>query len=151
MVNQRKCTQDLITLAVLIDNKHVDTPLEINVKYSKYQGEDFPIPTLYRRLVGSLIYLIITRLDISYSVQVVSQFIAAPKMIYLTVAHRIIRYFRGTKLKGVIFFLSSSSPQLHAFPDGDWTGCPNTCRSTIGWCIFLDNSLILWNVRNNRT
>lgn len=59
-INQLKYTKDLITLARLENSTPVDTPLEINVKYHRNEGESLSNPTIYRRLVGSLIYLTIT-------------------------------------------------------------------------------------------
>ena len=56
-VNQHKYIQDLITLAGLEDTSSVDTPIEVNVKYRKDEKDILEEPTLYRRLVGSLIYL----------------------------------------------------------------------------------------------
>ncbi|RVW88110.1 Retrovirus-related Pol polyprotein from transposon RE1 [Vitis vinifera] len=67
-MNQHKYIQDLITLASLEDTSFVDTPMEVNVKYRKDEGDLLDDPTLYWRLVGSLIYLTTTRLDISYVV-----------------------------------------------------------------------------------
>ena len=31
--------------------------------------------------------------------------------------------------------------------DANWAGCPNTCRSAIGWCVFLGDALILWKCK----
>ena len=62
-VNQHKYIQDLITLE---DTSFVDTPMEVNVKYKKDEGDLLDEPTLYRRLVGSLIYLTTTQPNISY-------------------------------------------------------------------------------------
>ena len=59
-VNQHKYIQDLITLAGLKDTSSVDTPIEVNVKYKKDEGEILDEPTFYRRLVRSLIYLTTT-------------------------------------------------------------------------------------------
>ena len=59
-VNQHKYIQDLITLAGLEDTSSVDTPMEVNVKYRKDEGDLLDEPTLCRRLVGSLIYLTTT-------------------------------------------------------------------------------------------
>ncbi|RVW44711.1 Retrovirus-related Pol polyprotein from transposon RE1 [Vitis vinifera] len=73
-VNQHKYIQDFITLASLEDTSSVDTPMEVNVKYRKDEGDLLDDPTLYRRLVRSLIYLTTTRPDISYAVHQVSQF-----------------------------------------------------------------------------
>ena len=71
-MNQHKYIQDLITLAGLEDTSSVDPPMEVNVKYRKDEGDLLDDPTLYRRLVGSLIYLTTTRPDISYAVHQVS-------------------------------------------------------------------------------
>ena len=91
-VNQHKYIQDLITLASLEDTSFVDTPMEVNVKYRKDEGDLLDDPTLYWRLVGSLIYLTTTRLDISYVVHQVSQFMTSPRHLHLTAVRRIIRY-----------------------------------------------------------
>ena len=60
----------------------VDTPMEVNVKYRK-NGELLPNPYIYRQLVGSLIYLTITRPDISYVVHIVSRFMQSPRHLNL--------------------------------------------------------------------
>ncbi|XP_040999805.1 uncharacterized mitochondrial protein AtMg00810-like [Juglans microcarpa x Juglans regia] len=67
-MNQHKHIQYLITLAGLEDTSSVDTPIDVNVKYRKDEEDLLDDPTLYRRLVGSLIYLTTTRPDISYTV-----------------------------------------------------------------------------------
>ena len=64
-LNQHKYIMDLVQLAGLTNTNPVDTPMEINVKYRRDEGELLKDPTLYRKLVGSLIYLTITRPDIS--------------------------------------------------------------------------------------
>jgi len=84
--------KDLVTLAGLEDTSSVDTPMEVNVKYRKDEGDLLDDPTLYRRLVRSLIYLTTTRPDISYAVHQVSQFVSSPWHLHLAVVRRIIRY-----------------------------------------------------------
>ena len=93
-VNQHKYIQDLITLAGFEDTSSVDTPMEVNVKYRKDEGDLLEEPTLYRRLVGSLIYLTTTRPDISYAVHLVSQFMSSPRHLHLAIVRRIIRYLQ---------------------------------------------------------
>ena len=78
-INQHKYTKDLISLA-LPENS---TPLEVNVKYCKDEGELLSGPTIYRRLVGSLVYSTITRPDISYAVNLMSQFMTKPRHLHL--------------------------------------------------------------------
>ncbi|XP_027913901.1 uncharacterized protein LOC114173612 [Vigna unguiculata] len=119
-LNQQKYIQDLIKLAGLAGTTSVDTPMEVNVKYKKDEGDLLPNPT-HRRLVGSLIYLTTTRPDILYVVHQVSQFMSSPR--------RIIRYLKGSSTRG-LFFPKASSLQLMAYSDADWAGCPDTRRST---------------------
>ena len=114
-VNQHKYIQDLITLAGLEDTSSVDTPMEVNVKYRKDEGDLLDEPTLYRRLVGSLIYLTTTRPDISYAVHQVSQFMSSPRHLHLATVRRIIRYLRGSPTRG-LFFLPT--PLFNLLPIG---------------------------------
>ena len=90
-LNQYKYTQDLISLADLQDSSSVDTSLELNVKYRREEGDLLPDPTIFWQLVGSLNYLTITRPDISFAVQQVSQFMQAPRHLHLAAVHRIIQ------------------------------------------------------------
>ena len=117
-MNQHKYIQDLITLAGLEDASSIDTLMEVNVKYRKDEGDLLDDPILYRRLVGSLIYLTTTRPDISYVVHQVSQFMTSPWHLYLVVVQLIIRYLRGSPTRG-LFFPTGSSLQLVAYSDAD--------------------------------
>jgi hypothetical protein len=105
--------------------------------------DGFPLenPTPYRKLVGSLMYLSITRPDISHAVHVASQFQHAPTSVHMSVVRRIIRYVKGSINKGV-FLSTSSELNLIAYTDSDWGGDPNNCPSTTGFCIFLGESLV---------
>ncbi|CAA2969944.1 Retrovirus-related Pol poly from transposon TNT 1-94 [Olea europaea subsp. europaea] len=112
-LNQHKYIQDLITLAGLQDSSSVDTPLEVNVKYRREEGELLPDPTIFRQLVGSLNYLTITRPDISFAVQQVSQFMQTPRHLHLVAVRRIIRYLQGTPHRGFFSLLGLLFVLLH--------------------------------------
>ena len=100
-------------------------------------------PSLYRRLVGSLVYLTVIRLDISYAVHQVSQYLSAPRSTHYAAILRILQYLKGTLFHGL--FYSAQSPLiLRAFSDVDWAGDPTDCRSTTGYCFLLGSSLISW-------
>nr|XP_027080359.1 uncharacterized protein LOC113703255 [Coffea arabica]XP_027080361.1 uncharacterized protein LOC113703256 [Coffea arabica] len=142
-LHQHKYIQELIALAGLQDGRSVDTPLEVNVKYRRDEGDFLSDPSLYRQLVGSLNYLTITRPDISFAVQQVSQFMQTPRHLHLAAVRRIIRYLLGTSSRG-LFFSKNSPIHLAAYSDADWAGCSDTRRSITGWCMFLGNSLISW-------
>ncbi|GKV06593.1 hypothetical protein SLEP1_g18466 [Rubroshorea leprosula] len=148
-VNQQKYVLDLIQFANLSNDKCVDTPMEVNVKLRKEDGEKLSNPSFYRQLVGRLLYLTMTRPDIAYAMQVVSQFVADPRWLHLTAVLRIIRYLHGTISRG-LFFSSHPCMQLQAYADAYWAGCPDTRRSTTGWCVFLSDSLISWKCKKQK-
>lgn len=138
---QHKYIVDLIDLAGFTALAPVDTPVELNVKLSREEGDLLSDPTAYRQLVGSLIYLTITCPDISYAVNLMSQFMTTPRHLHMVVVRRIIRHLIRTPTHG-LFFPLANHISFKAYSDADWAGCPDTRRSTTGWCTFLGNSLI---------
>ena len=90
-----------------------------------------------------MIYLIVTRLDISHAVHIVSQFMFAHRSTHYAVTLRILRYVKGTIFHG-LHFLSQSSLTFRAYSDADWADDPIDRRSTTGYCFFLGDSLISW-------
>jgi hypothetical protein len=77
-INQRKYALDILSDSGSIGCVPARIPLDQNMKLSKTDGESLIDPTMYRRLVGRLLYLTITRPDLSYSVQLLSQFMSDP-------------------------------------------------------------------------
>ncbi|XP_020209382.1 uncharacterized protein LOC109794341 [Cajanus cajan] len=142
-LHQHKYVEDLISLAGLHSTTPVDTPLEINVKYHRDEGDLLSDALLYRQLVGSLNYLTITRPDIAFAVQQVSQFMHTPRHHHLAAVRRIIRYLKGTSMRG-LFFPNDCPTTLVGYSDADWAGCPDTRRSVTGYCMFLGPALISW-------
>ena len=113
-----KYTSDLISRSSITDSKIVDTPIEYNCRLNSHDGESLSDATLYGQLVGSLIYLTITRPDISYAVHVVSQFMAALRSPHYVVVLKILQYLKGTIFNG-LHFASHSSLTLWAYSDAD--------------------------------
>ncbi|XP_022853493.1 uncharacterized protein LOC111374959 [Olea europaea var. sylvestris] len=134
---------DILERARLTDNKIVDTPIEVNTKYFSSDGLPLSDPTLYRTIVGSLVYLTITRPDITYTVHIVSQFVASSTTVHWVAVLRILRYFRGTVFQSLLF-PSTSSLELRAYSDADHGSDPTDRKSVTGFCIFLGDSLISW-------
>ena len=71
-ITQAKYASDLLSRARLINSKIVDIPVELNAYLTPSEGKPLSNPSLYRRLVGSLVYLAVTRSDISYAIHQVS-------------------------------------------------------------------------------
>ena len=100
-------------------------------------------PSNYRRLIDILIYLTVTRLDIVYSVRMLSQFMHEPRKPHCEVALRVLRYIKGTPSQGLLL-PSENKLRLQAYCDSDYGGCRTSRRSISGFCIFLGNSIISW-------
>ncbi|GJS81794.1 copia-like protein [Tanacetum coccineum] len=94
-------------------------------------------------LVGKLLYLTITRLDISYAAQTLSQFIQAPRTPYLKALVKVLRYLKSCPFQGLIS-QSTSTLNLKAFCNSDWASCSFSRRSVSGYCFFLGSCLISW-------
>ena len=89
-LSQAKYAFDLLSKAGITDNKTVSTPLEYNAKLTPLDGEPISDATRYRRLVGSLIYLTVTRPNISHVVGMVSKFMDAPHFVHYVVVLQIL-------------------------------------------------------------
>lgn len=107
-------------------------------------------PSLYRSLTGALQYLTITRPDLAYSVQQACLFMHDPREPHLAHVKRILRYLKGTADLG-LHITPSSTHSLTAYSDADWAGCPDTRRSTSGYCIFLGDNLVSWSSKRQVT
>ena len=89
-LSQAKYAFDLLSKAGITDNKTVSTPLEFNAKFTSLDGEPISDATRYCQLVGSLIYLTVTRSDISHAVSMVSKFMDALRFVHYAIVLRIL-------------------------------------------------------------
>ena len=104
---QRKFTLKLLSDTGLLASKPVNVPMEQSAKFSSSMGEDVPNSSLYKRLIGKLLYLTLTRPNICYAVHKLSQFISSPKVPHLQTAYRILKYLKKTPGQGLFLFANS--------------------------------------------
>lgn len=142
-VSQQKYVKDLLEEYGMSQAKPISLPLDSRLKLTQNKGNPLPNPVIYQRLLGKLIYLTITRPDLAYSFQLLSQFMHSPTTVHFQISKRFLRYLVGTTHQGIVL-ASNSVAQLTAYCDSDWASCPMTRRSTSGYCIFFGSSPVSW-------
>ncbi|XP_057986074.1 uncharacterized mitochondrial protein AtMg00810-like [Hevea brasiliensis] len=150
IVSQRKFILDLIQDTGLSNAKAVTSPLPIALHLSPDTGDLLPNPNQYRRLVGRLLYVNLTRPDISYAVQHLSQFMSAPRMPHWIAALHVVKYLKSCPSKG-LFFPVSNDIQLSAFCDTDWASSTFSRKSLTGYCVFFWGAFIYWKTKKQAT
>ncbi|XP_028783984.1 uncharacterized protein LOC114740035 [Neltuma alba] len=153
ILSQRKYASEIVDQTGLDEGQAVTTPMEQNLKLTAQETrddhyiEDFGV---YRRLVGKLLYLTLTRPDISFTVQVLSQFIQEPKESHLKAALRLVKYIKDSPGRG-IHLSSHGSFDLECFCDSDHGSCTDSRRSVTGFLIKFGGSLVCWKCKKQST
>ncbi|CAL1389558.1 unnamed protein product [Linum trigynum] len=146
VLNQRKYVLDILANTGLEAVRPSPTPVEQQHHLGRDASPPAVDPGAYRRLVGRLLYLTVTRPDITYAVNLLSQAMQAPTKAHEDAAVRVLRYLKSTPGRG-LFFPASTPLILTAYCDADWGGCPLTRRSTTGYYIRLGASPISWRTK----
>jgi len=140
----------------------VTTPLDPSIQLKSADKDTSQSPVdqnLYRRMIGSLMYLMIgTRPDIAAAVSIISQFASNPTILHHQAAKRIIRYIKGTinlKLnyeeKLNYGDVREREPMLIGYSDANWGNDVNTRRSTTGYIFYLSGGAISWSSKRQAT
>lgn len=142
-LSQRKYIQDFLQEYGLSTCKLVRLPTDAHHKlHITFRA---PLPNLepYQRLIGKLIYLTISRPNISFTIHALSKFMHQPTAPHYQATLRVLRYLKGSPHQGVLF-ANSSIGSLRAYCDSNWAGCSSIRKSTTGFCVMLDHSPLSW-------
>ncbi|CAN6440401.1 unnamed protein product [Victoria cruziana] len=144
-LNQRKYTLDLFKDTIKLGCKPVATHIEANHQMNIKDGESLEDKEkgTYQRLVGKLIYLTLTRSDITYAVNVVSQFMHAPSNTHMIAVQRILCYLKKNSGRGLLY-TKQETLDIETYMDADWAGSVDYRRSTTGYCIYMGENLMIW-------
>ena len=141
VMSQRKYVFDTLEETGMLNCEHVDTPMDLNVKLVPGHGEPLRDPRRYRRLVGRLNYLTITRPNISFPVSVVSKFLQSPCNSHWDAVICILCYIKGTPGHGVLYENRGHTQNVR-YCDTDWADSPIDRLSTSGYYVFISGNLI---------
>jgi hypothetical protein len=141
-VHQAKYTKDIVRKFMMEDSKAMATPMSTTTALDADEEGELVDQKEYRSMIGSLLYLTATRLDIQFSVCLCARFQASPRTSHQQVIKRIFRYLCHTPNFG-LWYSGSSLLSLHSFSDADFTGCRLDRKSTSGTSSFWD---LLWSL-----
>ncbi|CAM8921688.1 unnamed protein product [Rhodiola kirilowii] len=148
VLSQRKYVLDLLSETGKIGAKPCSTPMIPHLQLTK-SGQLFDDPERYRRLVGKLNYLRMTRPDIAYPVSVVSQYMSSPTVDHWKAVEQILGYLKGSPGRGIVYG-SHGHENIECFSDADWAGSKEDRRSTSGYGIMFGGNLISWQSKKQK-
>ncbi|CAM8895696.1 unnamed protein product [Rhodiola kirilowii] len=142
-ISQSKYATNLIKKFDLEKASHKRTPAATHVKITKDEAGTSVDQTLYRSMIGSLLYLTASRPDIAHDVGVCARYQANPKESHLMNVKSIIKYVCGTADYG-LWYTKDTNSCLVGYCDVDWAGNIEDRKSKSGGCFFLGNNLVSW-------
>ncbi|KAJ9541588.1 hypothetical protein OSB04_028094 [Centaurea solstitialis] len=149
-INQGKYVLDMLKKFDLTSCTPMKTPMAPPLSLDKdSKGKPVDV-TLYRGMIGSLLYLTASRPDIMYSTCLCARYQAEPKESHLTAVKRIFRYLKGTPNLG-LWYSKDSGFDLTAYSDSDFAGCKIDRKSTTGGCHLLGGKLVSWTSKKQNS
>jgi hypothetical protein len=127
----------------MMDCKAMPTPMATNLKLLSDTSSETVDATMYRHMIGSLMYLMNTRPDICFAVNILSQFMVEPRSVHLVASKHVLRYLKGTIDYG-LRYASDREISLQSFIDSDWAGSVADRKSTYGCCFSMGSTMISW-------
>lgn len=149
-LSQRNYVLHLLEDTGFLGCKPTSIPMDPNLRLSADGSDLLNDPTSYRRLIGRLLYLTVSRPDITFAVHKLSQYVARPCQSHLDAAYYLLRYLKGTPGQGILF-QPTDVFCIRAFTDSDWGACLDSRHSVSGFCIFLGSSLVSWKSKKQAT
>jgi hypothetical protein len=124
----------------------MNTPMEKKLKLLVDSSSELIDATLYRQIIGSLMYLTNTRPYIFFAMNTLSQFLVKPIHVHLVATKHVMRYLKGTLDCGFNYD-GDHDFTLSGYTDSDWAGSVSDKKSTSGCCFSLGLAMILWQSR----
>ena len=141
-LSQRKYVLDLLFEIGKLGAKPCSSPMAPSVDLTR-EGELFEDLERYRRLVGKLNYLTVTRPDIAHSVSVVNQSMSSSTVDKWVAVEHILCCLKGVLRRGILYS-NHGHDRVECFTDVDWAGSKEDRRSTSGYCVFVSGNLVSW-------
>ena len=140
---QRKYALDLLEETGMLGCKPIASPMETNIDWLNKSTALLEDAGLYRRLVGKLIYLTVTRPDIAYAVSVLSQFMQVPRVVHLDGVYRVLAYIKRAPGKGLLY-QKQGHLMVEAYSDAGYAGDKADRKSHGRYATYVGGNLVTW-------
>jgi hypothetical protein len=142
-VSQGKYAREILGKFHMERWKPMNTPLPGNWRKEDATSGEVVDATIYRQLVGSLMYLVNTRPKICYAVNKLSQAMVNPTKIFWKAGKHVLGYLKGTYKYG-LWYRKIDEVSLHGFTDAYWAGNPTDRKSTSGGIFSIRSTIVSW-------
>jgi hypothetical protein len=147
---QTKYIRDILKKFDMVNAKPIKTPMPTNGHLDLDKDGKSIDQKVYHSMIGSLLYLCASRLDIMLSVCICARFQANPKGCHLVAIRRILRYLVHTPNFG-LWYPKGSNFNLLGYSDSDYAGCKVERKSTSGTYQFLGWSIVSWSSKKQNS
>jgi len=149
-VSQGKYIKGMLKKFGMDDAKSISTPMGTNGSLDSDTSGNMVDQKLYRSMIGSLLYVTASTLDVMFSVCMCARFQASPRGNHLKATKRILRYLKHTQNVG-LGYPKGAKFELVGYSDLDYAGCKVERRSTSGTCQLLGTSLVSWSSKKQNS
>lgn len=149
-IHQSKYAKSLMVKFGLEDCKPVSILLSIGEKLKKVNGSELADESIYIKIVGSLLYLTATILDLMYAASLLSRFMNSPIKKHFGVAKKVLRYVQST-ISYEIEYLKDKEAILMGFCDVNWASSEDDSRSTLGYAFSFGSGVFSWDFVKQNT
>ncbi|MFS7942027.1 putative RNA-directed DNA polymerase [Helianthus anomalus] len=145
-IHQTKYVKDVLDKFDMKDCSPASTPLAQNHGICPDEQGVKMDETLYRSIIGSLMYLTASRPDIMYPTCLCARYQSNPKQSHLTIVKRILRYLKGCPSIG-LWYPRSGDFTLSGFADSNFGSCKQNAKSTTAGFQFFGTRLVTWQCK----
>jgi hypothetical protein len=145
-IYQQKYASEILSRFGMEDCNGVCSPIVPGSKLVKDEKGRATDATLYKRMIGSLMYLLATRLDMTFSVCLAARYMERPTELHVAAVKRIMRYLKRTLSFGILYkYKTDEGLIMQGWTDSDYAGDHDDRKSTSGYVFTLGSSAVCWS------
>ncbi|XP_062013804.1 secreted RxLR effector protein 161-like [Rosa rugosa] len=141
---QRKYAKEVLERFGMEKSNSSRNPIVPGFKLMKDESGVKVDATMYKQVVGCLMYLAATRPDLMYVISLISRFMGSPTELHMQAVKRVLRYLKGTVDLGILY-KRNGNEKLEAYTDSDYAGDLDDRRSTSGYMFLLSTGAVSWS------